>query len=98
MKELRLMFRGKLYRVNEQGHINANGIGHFSDTWIFLGGSSHHWHNRVTVPLREAFERPEKLVGCFGWDRDHGTTRTWGGMYNGKVPRIQQAWVETTAD
>lgn len=93
MKVLCFMFRGKDYLVDERGRINANGIGYFSDDWIFLGGSPHHWHNRVVVTLKDAFEYPILLNRCFGWDRDHGTMRRWGGMYYGKVPRIQNASV-----
>jgi hypothetical protein len=97
MKTLHFTFRGEQYEVNEQGHIKANGLTYFSDQWIFLGGSSHHWHNRVTVTLAEAFVDPSRLNGCYGWDKDHGTTRTWGGLYFGKTPRIQRAYVEVSA-
>jgi hypothetical protein len=93
MKLLKFYFRDQLYLVNEKGEINSNGLGYFSTNWIFLGGSSHHWHNRVTVTLAEAFKKPELLNKCFGWDKDHGTTRTWGGLFNGKVPRIKHAEV-----
>ena len=78
------------YRVDELGRINANGIGHHSDDWIFIGGSSHHWHGRPTVSLADAFARPAVLNGCYGWDRDHGTTRTW----RGRKGRIQHARIE----
>lgn len=91
MKTLQFYFRGQLYKVNEKGHINANGINHFSDTWVFLGGTKHHWSNRITVPLSKAFENPQLLNGCLGFDRDNGTTRQWGGQYNGKLPRITGA-------
>ena len=93
MKTLEFMFRGQNYKVDEQGRINANGIGHFSDDWKFLGGSSHHWHNRVTVTLKEAFSFPGMLNGCLGWDRDHGTVRQWSGQYYGKFPRISHAQI-----
>jgi hypothetical protein len=94
-KTLHFEHRGEWYKVDEQGRINANGIGHHSPTWIFLGGPKHHTSNRVTVPLTMAFDNPGALVGCLGWDRDHGTTRTWGGAYCGKLPRITQAYVIT---
>ena len=94
-RELRFTFRGEEYRVNEEGHINANGIGHFSKDWIFLGGSCHHWCNTVSFPLKVAFENPGLLNGCLGWDRDYGTTRQWGGRYCGKLPRISNARVVT---
>lgn len=94
MQHLHFTFRGEPYVVNEKGHIKANGLPYFSKDWIFLGGSSHHMHNRVTVPLATALEHPERLNKCYGWDKDHGTTRTWGGQYFGKVPRIERAYVE----
>ncbi len=93
MKVLHFTFRGEAYRVDERGCINANGIDHYSDSWIFLGGSTHHWHNRVTVTLIDAFNNPKALDGCYGWDRDHGTIRAWGGLYYGKVPRIRNPYV-----
>lgn len=93
MKILQFTFRGETYKVDEQGRINANGIGKHSDTWIFLGGTKHHWSNHITVTLTEAFENPTLLNGCLGFDKDHGTTRQWGGLYNGALPRINNASV-----
>ena len=94
MKILHFSFRGTHYQVNEKGHIKANALNDFSPTWIFLGGSTHHWHNSVTIPLHEVFENPGKLNGCLGWDKDHGTIRCWGGSYGGKLPRIKEAYVD----
>ena len=91
MKELRFIFRGEVYRVNEHGHIKANGLAVHSPTWVFLGGSRHHWSTHIDVKLADAFKDPTALNGCLGWDRDHGTTRTWGGLYAGKLPRINGA-------
>jgi hypothetical protein len=93
MKILNFKFRDQFYKVNEQGHINANGIGKFSPTWVFLGGSKHHWNNHITTTLQEAFKNPKSLENCLGWDKDHGTTRTWGGMYCGRIPRITNVYV-----
>lgn len=92
-KILNFKFRDQFYQVNEQGHINTNRINGFSPTWIFLGGSKHHWSNRVNVRLEDAFENPNELEGCLGWDNDNGTIRTWGGSYNGKLPRITNVYV-----
>jgi hypothetical protein len=93
MKVLNFTFRGKYYKVNEQGHINANGIGHYSPDWTFLGGSRHHWRNTTDITTEMAFIHPESLNGCLGWDRDHGTVRQWGGSYAGRLPRISNAYV-----
>ena len=79
MRTLVFYFRGECYEVNEKGHIKANGLSDFSSSWVFLGGSSHHWHNRITVTLEDAFNMPGLLNGCIGWDRDHVTLRRWGG-------------------
>ena len=95
MKTLCFMFRGDEYRVNEKGYIKANGLTYFSKDWRFIGGSPHHWHQRIVVTVAEAFRDPKRLNGCLGWDVDHGTLRKWGGCYFGKLPRIQQAYVET---
>ena len=86
-------FRGKEYLVDRKGRINANGIGHFSDDWIFLGGTHHHSSNYLDVNLIHAFNKPKSLNACLGWDCDHGTVRRWGGLYNGKLPRITNAHV-----
>lgn len=93
MKKLIFTFRGQQYKVDEQGRINANGIGYHSDTWIFLGGTHHHWSNHIDISLKDAFINPKGLNGCLGWDKDHGTTRQWRGAYNGKLPRINGAYV-----
>lgn len=89
--ELRFYFRGELYRVNQQGQICANGLRDFSENWLFLGGSRHHWRNGVDVSFTSAWACPALLNGTLGWDRDYGTTRRWGGRYAGKVPRISSA-------
>lgn len=93
MKTLNFTFRGKKYQVDENKRIKANGLDYFSDNWLFLGGSSHHWHNHITVTTEEAFKNPKLLTNCIGWDKDHGTLRTWGGAYNGKLPRIRDPYV-----
>jgi len=93
MKVLRFYHRFRLYLVNEKGEINSNGLGYYSNTWIFLGGSKHHWSNRINVTLADAFKEPTLLNGCLGWDKDHGTVRTWGGQFGGKLPRITGARV-----
>ena len=93
MRILNFTFRGEHYKVDELGRINANGIGHFSSTWIFLGGTKHHWSRHIDINLAKCFENPTLLNGCLGWDRDHGTTRQWGGCYAGKLPRIANAYL-----
>jgi hypothetical protein len=93
MKILNFYFRGELYKVNDDGQINANGIGHYSKNWLFLGGTKHHWSRSITVSLHDAFTDPTQLNGCLGFDRDHGTMRQWGGMYNGRLPRITGAHI-----
>lgn len=95
IKVLSFYCRGEQYLVNEEGHINANNIGYFSSKWLFLGGTKHHWSNRIQHSLKDAFENPQLLNGCLGWDRDHGTLRQWGGRYNGKLPRISGAQIIT---
>jgi len=89
---LEFYYSGKYYEVNEQGEIKANGLKDHSKNWIFLGGSSHHWHRQITVSLKEAFKNPSRLNGCLGWDIDHGTVRQWrSGTYGGKLERIKYA-------
>lgn len=92
-KILRFYFRGQIYNVDEKGRINANSLNYFSDNWIFLGGTKHHWSNHITITREMAFQNPELLNGCLGFDLDHGTTRKWGGLYSGKLPRITYAHI-----
>jgi len=94
MRVLNFTFRGESYRVNKKGYINTDAFHGFSDTWIFGGGIKHHWGTKVSVTLADAFENPERLNGCLGSDIDHGTMRIWGGRYNGKLPRIENCYVE----
>ena len=35
-----------------------------------------------------------KIAGTLVWDVDHGTTRRWGGMYAGKIPRVANPYVD----
>ncbi len=91
MKKLSFYFRGQQYLVNKKGEIKANGLTEHSKTWIFRGGAKHHMQNYPTITLKDAFEKPELLDGCLGFDIDHGTYRAWGGQYNGKLPRITNA-------
>ena len=93
MKTINFSFRGRQYEVDESGRINANGINHFSDTWIFLGCTKHHWSNHITVTLKDAFNDPTLLNGCLGFDKDHGTIRQWCGQYCGKLPHISGAYI-----
>jgi hypothetical protein len=95
MKVLTFSFRGEVYEVNKKGQIRANGLSSFSNEWIFLGGSRHHWSTHIDVSLKDAFNMPGLLDGCIGWDRDHGTLRSWRGSYYGKIPRISVARIVT---
>lgn len=95
MKTLNFTFRGDSYFVNESGHIKANGLPVHSPSWLFHGGSRHHWSSGVAVTLTDAFRDPALLNDCLGWDRDHGAVRRWGGRYAGKLPRISNANVST---
>lgn len=88
MKILQFTFRGQIYKVDQQGRIKANGLSDYSNDWIFLGGSHHHFCNRITRPLSQVFKTPEILNNCLGADKDHGTYRIWGGQYYGRLPRI----------
>lgn len=95
MKKRFLSFyhRGERYLVNEAGHIKANGLPGFSSTWLFLGGSRRLRRKGLDVSRSAAFESPDLLNGCLGWDLDHGTTRRWLGSFHGKLPRISGATV-----
>jgi len=62
-------------------------------SWRILGVSFHHWRRGIDVHITPDVD-PESLRGGLVWDLDHGTTRQWGGQYNGRLPRITWAVVE----
>jgi len=99
MKTLHFIHAGTFYACSLEpgtlGHVTRYGEHTFTiphPSWKILGFSTHHWHNRITILLTPDV-KPEDLKRCFVWDSDHGTVRTWGGQYAGKLPRIQQAWI-----
>uniref|UniRef100_A0A6M3LEA6 Uncharacterized protein n=2 Tax=viral metagenome TaxID=1070528 RepID=A0A6M3LEA6_9ZZZZ len=65
----------------------------FSEQWLFLGVSFHHWRTNIDLKL-EDIKDPKDLIKGLVWDVDHGTTRQWGGSYYGKIPRIVDAYFE----
>ena len=93
---LKFCCRGEWYKVKPNGDLLqvANTYNEWGETWKFLGVSFHHWRQGIDLSVTEAFQEPKKLIGGLVWDRDHGTSRQWGGQYNGKLPRITQAYTE----
>ena len=92
--------RGKQYvcslAPDTFGHVIQAGGAHWAlphPTWRIVGFSHHHMCNNITRTLEQIAENPELAVGCYVWDNDHGTTRTWGGMYCGHIPRVTSARV-----
>jgi len=95
MKVLNFECRGKLFKVNEKGElIHTDMPMKFHDSWQFLGVSYHHWRRGIDTDLKEAFNNPYSLIGGIVWDRDHGTVRQWGGSYNGRLPRVTNAFLD----
>ena len=99
MKTLHFTHAGTSYACSLEpetlGHVTRYGKHTFAlphPSWKILGFSHHHWCNSITIPLAVGID-PERLRRCFVWDSDHGTTRTWGGRYCGKLPRIFSAWI-----
>ena len=93
-KYLHFEHRGDWYVVNHKGEIKSRNNGTFSKNWIFRGVSTHHWSNHIDVNLAEAFKSPKSIIKGIVWDIDHGTHRTWGGSYGGKIPKVQAAHVD----
>ncbi len=85
--------RGEWYQVNKKGFIKSNQLSSFSSSWKFSGVSFHHWRNSLDIKYGPEIN-PQSIVGGIVWDIDHGTTRQWGGCYNGKVPRITAAYTD----
>jgi hypothetical protein len=90
---LHFMARGEYFVINRKGEVKSKGSGEFSPTWLILGFSTHHWRQGWDIPVSEAFKKPASIVKTIVWDKDHGTVRTWGGSYYGKLPRVTAAWV-----
>lgn len=90
---LHFQCRGEWFKVNADGFMTQDHNQDFSGKWLFLGVSFHHWRNGIDVRFSSK-TLPENLTGGIVWDSDHGTTRTWGGQYLGKLPRITQAYVD----
>ena len=85
---------GRWFQVNKHGHIKGPNMDYFSPDWILVGFSTHHWSNRPTISLSVAFKDPKKIIGTLVWDIDHGTRRSWGGRYHGRIPRVELAYVK----
>lgn len=93
MKTLHFTHRGERYKVNEKGFMTHENNDDFSEEWIFLGVTKHHWSNHITVTREQAFVDPSLIVGGLVFDMDHGTKREWGGRYCGRLPRITDAYL-----
>ena len=99
MKTLNFICRGERYEVNAAGQMRRTGMKiEFSDGWKFLGVSFHHWKTSIDITFQRATSIGDAgvLIGGIVWDLDHGTTRIWGGSYNGKLPKITSAWYSET--
>ena len=96
MKTLFFKCRGQWYKVKENGNMLQvnNTYNTWDSAWRFLGVSFHHWRKGIDLTVSDAFLNPKKLINGIVWDIDHGTTRTWGGCYLGKLPRITDAYVK----
>jgi hypothetical protein len=94
MATLHFECRGQWFEVDKQGRIKGNGLKEHSDSWLFLGTSRHHRSNSIDISLGSALLNPNLIVGGLVWDKDHGTTRRWGGSYAGKLPRVTAAYIK----
>lgn len=83
--------RGEWYKVNTKGEMTQTKNNDFSDNWIFSGVSFHHWRQSIDLKFKD-MKDVKDIIGGRVWDVDHGTTRLWGGLYNGKIPRITNAY------
>ena len=91
MRTLRFKCRGEWFKVSPMGFLTQEQNKSFSGAWKFLGTSKHHWSNHIDVPFAPNGEAKSFINGLV-WDIDHGTIRTWGGQYQGKLPRITEAY------
>ena len=98
MKTLHFKIRGEYYKAKENGNMlqENNTYNKWDASWKLLGISTHHMQNRIIIDTKELFDDPEKMIGGYLWDNDHGTTRLWAGCYNGKLPRVTASYVTET--
>jgi len=96
MKILIILIRGNYYKINCKGEIfgGEHDLTEPSGDWLFLGTSTHHMNNRVIHSFHEIWKNPSLAVKGYMWDKDHGTTRTWSGLYYGQLPRIEACYFE----
>lgn len=92
MKVLNFEFKNTWYTVSLEketlGHVVKYGnhtwlLPHSS--WVIIGFSYHHIRNHPDRPVDWAESDPKCIVGCYVWDKDHGTTRTWRGVGNNRI-------------
>ena len=96
-KVLHFVQRGTDYEVSLEpetlGHFMKYGEHKFNlphPEWVMLGVSKHPQRGGVDVKITPDVD-PKSLVKGYVWDKDHGTTRRWGG--GGEI-RITNAYVE----
>lgn len=96
MKTLLFEARGEWYKVKENGDLLQvnNTYNKWDKNWKLLGVSFHHWKQSINLGVKELFKNPDKMKNGIIWDIDHGTTRVWGGQYNGKLPRVSSAYIK----
>lgn len=95
-KFLFFRIRGEDYVVNRKGELLQRQRWYhkepFSGDWKIFGFAKR-WNARPSIFISQAFENPSILKGTYVYDVDHGTLRSWGGSYGGKLPRITSAYV-----
>jgi len=100
-KYLEFSHHGETFRVSLEedtyGHIFYRRAGdgtefHFGlphPQWRIIGFSKSHLETSPSISLSDVERDPKKAEKTLVWDVDHGTTRRWGGMWRGKVPRVE---------
>ena len=83
--------RGKYYTIDERGRffVGEYPKGYFSENWT-IKSIVPRWNGRPASnweSLKKLLDNGEVVQGYL-YDIDHGTTRFWGGCYQGKVPKV----------
>jgi hypothetical protein len=91
-KHYEMRARGDVYVITPSGYIKRTDMPFkASHNWRVYGVSTHHWQNSPKLKwpeIRNMLDKGKTVEGYF-WDVDHGTIRTWGGSYAGKLPRAK---------
>ena len=97
MKAILFTCRNTQYKVKRNGDLLQvnNTYNEWDKSWRLYGVSYHPWAIHIKHTLKEIWDNPKLLIGGLIHDINNRTHRKWGGLYNGKLPRVTSAYKTT---